>query len=187
MVNHSRSMRRIGSTRSRRLRGEGGFTLVELIAIVVIVSILAGVAVPAMTNLDDSRGAAAGKQLLKDLTFARQRAVATGHRCWVVFDAPGDAWSILAEDPQNPGRSSAASVTDLATGRAYDISLAQDFTGVTISSADFDGGDEIGFDWLGRPFVNDSTELAADGSLTLNTGHVVRVAARTGHVWFEAP
>lgn len=158
-----------------------GFTLVELIAVLVIVGIMAGVAVPRLSNLGSSRSAMAGKQLLRDLSFARQRSIATGTVTWVVLDVAAGTWSILAEDPASPGRASATVITDMATNREYTITLGVNgFVGVSISSCDFDGGVEIGFDWLGRPRISDTTALAAQGFVVLSGGQRVNVEATTG-------
>ena len=54
-------------------RCERGFTLMELVAVLVIVAVLAAVAVPSLDAIDETRAAMAAKQLLRDLTFARLR------------------------------------------------------------------------------------------------------------------
>src|SRR5262245_23115160 len=103
----------------RPMHLDGGFTLIELITVVAIVAILAGVAVPILIGVSTARSAMAAKQVLRDMTFARQRAVATGAVSWVVFNAGAGTWSILAENPSSPGRAGAAVLNDMATGRPY--------------------------------------------------------------------
>ncbi|MCH8828973.1 MAG: GspH/FimT family pseudopilin [Planctomycetes bacterium] len=65
------------------------------------------------------RATLAARQLLRDLSFARQRAVATGTRSWVVFDTGNHSWSVLAEDPTTPGRTNASVIEDPATGQDF--------------------------------------------------------------------
>jgi len=167
---------------------DGGFTLIEMVAVIVVLAILAGAAVPTLSALNASRSAMAGKQLLRDLTFARQRAVATGTRCWVVVDANADTWSILSEDPASPGRAGATVITDMATGRPYTIVLnTSEFQGVGVASCNFDGASEVGFDWLGKPLNSASASLAADGSVVLTGGEQVQVRTHTGYVKYVAP
>jgi prepilin-type N-terminal cleavage/methylation domain-containing protein len=175
------------SATRRPSRGDG-FTLIELVAVMVIVAVLAAVAVPSLDAIGQTRAAMAARQLLRDLTFARQRAVATGTVSWVVFDPDAETWSVLGEDPAAPGRAGAALLTDPATGRNHVQQLdAGSFVGVQIVSAAFDGDVEVGFDWLGRPLNAAETALAADGTVTLSGGHVLRVAAMTGHTMYESP
>jgi type II secretory pathway pseudopilin PulG len=173
---------------SRRPDQGGGFTLIELIAVIVIVMILAGVAVPSLNPLAGTRGAAAARQLLRDATFARQRAVATGTRSWLVFNTGAHTWSILAEDPASPGRASAAVLEDPATGEPFVVSVdAVPFVGVQLQSVDFDTNVEVGFDWLGRPLNQTEAALTLPGSVVLTGNHTVSVAPETGHVDYTAP
>jgi prepilin-type N-terminal cleavage/methylation domain-containing protein len=166
----------------------GGFTLIELIAVIVVLAILAGAAVPTLSIMSSSRSAMAGKQLLRDMTFARQRAVATGTQCWVVLNVNAETWSILSENPLSPGRAGATVITDFATGRPYTITLdVNEFEGVGIASCDFDGGTEVGFDWMGKPLDSGSGALGADGTVNLTGGDQVLVRAHTGYIKYVAP
>ena len=173
---------------ARRPRTDGGFTLIELIAVIVILGILSIVALPAMNSMDDTRTTMASRQLLRDLTFARQHAVATGTVTWVVFNTGAETWQILEEDTSNPGRANATVMTDPATGQSYTITLGTDaYAGTEVVSAAIDADVEVGFDWLGRPLNAAETALAAQGVVTLNDGHVVNIAAETGYAEYVAP
>ena len=172
----------------RRLSRGGGFSLIELIAVMVIVGILAAVAAPVLSAATGARAAMAAKQLVRDLTFARQRAVATGTRSWVVLDTAADTWSVLAEDPSSPGRINAAVLTDPATSGPFVQSLGvNQFVGVQVVTAAFDGNVEIGFDWLGRPLNQTEAALAAQGSVTLSGSHVITVEVESGFVAYTPP
>ena len=162
--------------------------MIELIVVMVMTGVLAVAATVSLSNIGDTRGGMGAKHLLRDLTYARQRAVATGTVSWVVFDTAAETWSVLAEDPSSPGRSGATVLTDTATNADFTQTLnAGSFAGVEIVSASFDGDVEIGFNWLGQPLNAAETDLAAQGSVTLTGTHVVNVEALTGHLSYVAP
>src|SRR6266850_7093494 len=104
---------RLETWTSRRIARQGArrraaFTLIELIAVISITAILAAVAVPSMTSLSANRSTIAGKQILRDISFARERAMLTGTRCWLTFNAVTDTYSVLSENPASPGRGGAS-------------------------------------------------------------------------------
>lgn len=160
-----------------------GFTLVEMIAVLVVVAVLAVSAVPAMRSLGTSRGRLAAAQLGRDVSYARERAVATGTRTWVDLSTSAGTWSVLSESPASPGRAGATTLTDPGTGAAMTQRVgANTFAGIAITSANFDGSPSIGFDWMGRPLNLSASLLAADGSAVLTGGFTVTVRRGTGFV-----
>jgi len=166
-----------------RPRSGGGFTLIELVAVMVIIAILAGVAAPALNTMGSTRSTIASRQLVRDMTYARQRAVSTGTRVWVVFDTSAETWTLRTEVSATPGRSSAVDLTDPATGTVYMETLGTgSFKGVEIVSASFDGSAEVGFDWLGRPLNASESGLAAAGTVVLSDSNTIQVVAGTGHI-----
>lgn len=173
-----------GSDPIRRASSRGGFTLVELIVVIVIAAILAGAAVPAVSSLSTSRRRVAQRQLIRDFSYARQRAIATGARSWVVFSTGSQTWTVKAEPMGTPARSGAATLTDPATGKSFVQAMNADpFYGVQITAVNFDGGSEIGFNWLGQPLNVSETSLSSAGTVTLTGGLTVSVAVSTGTVY----
>jgi prepilin-type N-terminal cleavage/methylation domain-containing protein len=178
------------SNEPRRLSGDGGFSLIELVAVMVVVGIIAGTAVVSLSSTTGNRAAMAAKQLQRDMTFARQRAVATGTPSWVEFNSVDQTWTVRVEDPASPGRAGATVLTDPATNNSFVQALdASQFISVSLTSIDFDGEDWIGFDWLGRPLEKtaETTPLAAEGSVVLTGGHKITVEKDTGHVAYVSP
>lgn len=167
---------------TRHTRWGGGFTLPEMIVVMIITAILAVTAAPSILNLGTSRCSAAARQLVRDLTFARQRSIATGTRHWIVFNTSTQTWSILAENPASPGRAGATALTDLATGSAFAQRLNFDaFLGVSMTSVNIGSGSEVGFDWRGKPLNSSEADLASDGTVSLTGSSTVTINANTGY------
>jgi Tfp pilus assembly protein FimT len=156
----------------------------------VVVGIIAGTAVVSLSSTTGNRATMAAKQLQRDMTFARQRAVATGTKSWVEFNTGTQTWTVRTEDPASPGRTDATVLIDPATGGNFVQALdASQFISVQLTSVDFDGSDWIGFDWLGRPLemTGEATPLAGDGAVVLTGGHRVTVEKDTGHIAYVSP
>ncbi len=174
---------------ARRLGRGGGFSLLELAAVMVIVGIIAGTAVVSMTSMTGNLSAMAASQLHRDMTFARQRAVATGTRSWLQFDTGAQTWTVRVDDTATPGWAASLVLTDPATGGSFvqPVNTGR-FLGVTMTAVNFDGTDWIGFDWLGRPLKKNgpppTTPLAGAGSVTFSGGEQITVDKDTGHIVF---
>lgn len=159
-----------------------GFTLVELIAVISILGIMSVTAVVAISGTDASRARAAGRALARDLTFARDRALATGRGTWVSFTVGTSSYSVLAENPLVPGRVGAVAIVDPATGGSFVGRLGQrESAGVAIQSVTVPGGgNDIGFDWLGRPQNAAGTRLTSNATVALSNAVTVTVSAGAG-------
>lgn len=167
-------------TASRRC----GFTLIEMIAVVVVLGVLSVTAAVSMSGTDAARANAAARFVARDLSFARERALATGATTWVVFNVGGNSYSVLAEDPAAPGRAGALTITDPATGQAF-VSRLSDaaFAGVSLSAVSIPGGgNDLGFDWMGRPINAAGSRATTNVTITLSASQTVTVTAGAGVV-----
>jgi Tfp pilus assembly protein FimT len=158
-------------------------------AVMVVVGVLAGAAVVSVSSSSGNRSTMAAKQLLRDMTFARQRAVATGTPTWVEFNTVAQTWTIRAE-VAGGDRATAYILTDPGTNAGFVQELdAGQYVGVQLTTVDFDTEDWVGFDWLGRPLdkSGEATPLTADGSVVFTDNHQITVDRATGHITYVPP
>jgi prepilin-type N-terminal cleavage/methylation domain-containing protein len=161
--------------------GQPGFTLIELITVVVILAVISAVALASLSNTSSSRSAVAARQVLRDLSYARERAIATGIRTWVSFSTATSSYSVLTEIIGNPGRSHAVVLPDPSGQGSYIQTLnVNQFAGIALTGAAFDSSAQIGFTWIGQPLNGAETNLAAPGVVTLTGGRTVTVQVGTG-------
>jgi len=167
----------------RPLMRSAGFTLIELIAVMVVVSLLSAVVVPTLSDMTSARQASAGTRLLHDLNQARQITMARGVRTWVTFDTTAESYTLFIEDADNPGRANRSVMDNQVQGGTFTVALNTGlYNGGGIDSVSLNGGAEVGFDYLGRPLDESETLLAANGSVTLVGSHVITITARTGYM-----
>lgn len=161
-----------------------GFTLHELVSVMVLLAILAAASVPAIGGLESRRQRMAANAAAETIAFARQVAVASGARTWVAFDVDDDLIRLYREDGSDPGRDGRVLMIDPALQAAFEQDLgAGAYRGGGLDAIEI-GVDsiEIGFDYLGRPLLEDETRMTTDALITLNGGHLVVVKGHTGHV-----
>jgi len=146
----------------RPIRSHAGFTLIEIIVVMVILSIAALLAVPMLGNAADFQVKSAAAQIASDLDYARGLAVTHQKVFSVVFDPSKETYKIqdvsgnLVSHPVRPG------------GFHVDFTRDSRLSRVNISDADFDGDTTLTFDYLGAPYSGSGTAVPLNaGSITL--------------------
>ena len=161
-------------------RSQSGFTLIELVLIVFVVTVLAAVASVALQDFGTIKLSSATRKLASDIEFTRRLATAKQTRSAVTLAAT--SYSVyedygtlnLARDPVGGGNF----VVDYTSARY------QDFAGVTLSTLLPAG--VVKFNSLGSPLRSDDTALpAAEGKITVMLGGNARtlcIEPNTGKV-----
>jgi type II secretory pathway pseudopilin PulG len=149
-----------------------GFTLLEVLLMVILGIILASVAMPSAHTFDDQRVASAARILGSDIEFARARALATSLHHRILVELHLDRYKV--ESPVG------TPLLEPLTRKPWIRELATH--GIDITATDFNGFTALVFDPSGKP--------NSGGSFTFQKGTfraVIKVAAVTGEVTLELP
>ena len=163
-------------------RDRNGFTLVEIIIVVVILGIAAMMAVPMLSSAADMQVRSAANRIAADLDYTKNLAITHQGRYSMVFDVSGESYEIREADGtsvKKPLTGESSFVVDFST----DSRLSQ----VNIVSADFDSdsSDTITFDYLGSPYSGTTANPLNSGRITLQANTftlTVDVEPVTGYV-----
>ncbi|MEQ1600629.1 MAG: GspH/FimT family pseudopilin [Methylophilaceae bacterium] len=144
-----------------------GFTIVELVAVMVITGILAAVAAPRFIGADAFEARGSYGTLLATLRYAQKTAIAQRKPVYAKLDTAAHVVCLgYTSNCSSP-------LIDPATQAAYTKTLSNNLT-LTASSA------TLGFDGLGRPLPN------AQATFTLQNAaestRTITVEAETGYV-----
>jgi len=160
------------------LCGKGhGFTIVELLIVVVILSIVALTAIPMMSSAASIQIRSAANMIAADLEYARSMAISRGQNHSVVFDKNTDSYKIVDQGGtviQHPVKKGFTYVVDFRT----ESRLSR----VDITNAVFNGDQIVVFDCLGSPDSGGAVNLQAGGIST-----TITVEPVTGFVSISTP
>jgi prepilin-type N-terminal cleavage/methylation domain-containing protein len=137
----------------------GGFTLVEVVIVIVILSIAALIAVPMMSSAASFQIRSAANMIAADLEYARSMAISRGQNYSVVFDQAAESYKIidqLGNTIQHP----------VKKGFDYVIDFQNDsrLSRVDIAKVDFNATSTVQFDCLGSPDNGGAVVIQAGGT-----------------------
>ena len=156
-----------------------GFTLIEVIMVVIIIGIAAAVVVPMMSSAGSMQIRAAVNMVAADLEYAKSMAISRGQPYSVVFDKATETYRVVDQAGsviQHPVRKGFNYVVDFRSDTRIDE--------VDIVDASFDATSKVTFDYLGSPYNGSSTPLNS-GVVTLRSQGItktVRVEPVTGFI-----
>jgi prepilin-type N-terminal cleavage/methylation domain-containing protein len=130
-----------------------GFTLTEILCVVVILGIASAVILPQLGTRADLKAASAARVMMADLMYAQNRAISRQSPQYVVFDVAAKKYSLQEGSPLT-------TLTHPVNRTPYEIVFGSKGTNgmedITLVSADFDSGEIVAFDELGAPYAYDA-------------------------------
>lgn len=147
--------------RSQRQQGTGGgFTLVEIIVVVVILAIASLVAIPVFSSGADMQVRSAANKIAADLDYAKGLAITHQKNYTVVFTPSSESYQVQDETGtpvKHPMRPDDDFIEDLDADRRL--------SKVDIISTTLDS-DSVTFDYLGAPYSGGSP-LSSVGQIAI--------------------
>lgn len=161
---------------TRPARRARGYTLVEVLMVVVIVGIAAAVVVPQMLEAGSMQIQSAGRMVIADIIYAQNEAIAQQANRKLVFDPAQNSYKITDASGNalaSSWRMGGGGTTD------YTVSFTGDsrFDRVKLSAAAFNNATTLEFDPLGGPLAGGTVDLVSG-----NLKYRISVADYTGRV-----
>lgn len=125
---------------------QGGFTLVEVLMVLLILGIAATIVIPMINDTSDMQVTSAARQIASTLMYAQTASISTQDQYQVVFDTGSNSFEV--QD------SLGAVIVDPVVGNPYQIEYPNDkrTRNVSIETVNFDGSSIVWFDRLGAPY-----------------------------------
>ncbi len=149
-----------------------GFTLIELIAVIVIIIIAAMLAIPMFSSAAGMQVRAAADMIAADLEYAKSMAISRQKTYTVTFDEAAESYDI---------RDASGIISHPVTHRDYLVNFGADsrVDRVNIVDADFGSSEQVSFTYLGSPDPDNGGTVTLSADTETMT---VTVGAVTGYV-----
>lgn len=148
-----------------------GFTMIELMIVMVILAIAAAIVVPMASSAGSMQLRAAVNMVAADLEYAKSMAISRGQRYAVVFDSTTESYRITDEAGTTISH-------PVKIGFPYAVDFRNDgrLSQVNIVTANFDGVGTVSFDYLGSPYHGTAGSAGPlnSGVISLQAGGVTR-------------
>jgi prepilin-type N-terminal cleavage/methylation domain-containing protein len=155
----------------------GGFTLMEMMVVVVIIGLMAAMIVPNLANSTETMSQSAARTVMADLEYAQGEAIMTQTSVLVTFTPTTNSYSLTVP-------SETRALIHPITKQPYtvDFDTTSGLEGVALKAANFHNLQTVTFSPLGAP-DNDGTVTVLAGTHTW----VVTVAPVTGRITAAEP
>jgi prepilin-type N-terminal cleavage/methylation domain-containing protein len=150
--NHINSWRQYSEEDLRKMKAilRKGFTLIELIMVMVIVAILAAIAIPRFDSFYSIKLDGNMKKIVSDIRYCQQMAVSRHGNCRIVFDTAADTYT-AQEQLVTSGPWSGVKDPFTRANLVMNYRSDPQYRGIDIASANFNSSNVLLFDWQGAP------------------------------------
>jgi len=147
-----------------------GFTLIEILVVVVILGIAAAIIVPHIGSRSDLKATSAARLMMADLIYVQNRSISQQKWHYVQFDTATNSYKVM--DQVSPTQNIITHPVEqspfvVAIGAAGPAPLRD----VNINTVNFDGQKTIAFDEMGTPYAynpgTNVTTALTSGTITL--------------------
>lgn len=154
-----------------------GFTLTELVLVIVLTLILTSVAIRGLSGLSSWRAAASVRRVQADVLFARNQALLSSRRTLCAFDLGNQTYEIQQESTPASGPITATVIDHPLTDEPWQVALADLSGQMGISSAPTP---TFGFGPDGVPVETSGARVSDDISVVFSNGATLTVLAGSG-------
>jgi prepilin-type N-terminal cleavage/methylation domain-containing protein len=153
--NHINTWRQYSEEDVRKMKEilRKGFTLIELVMVMVIIGILVSLAIPRFDSFYSIKLSGAMKKAIGDIRYVQQMAISRHTNARVVFNKTTDVYT--AEEETAPGSNTWIKIKSPFTRGDLTVNYASDpqYRGINITNANFNSSNSLQFNWLGEPLA----------------------------------
>jgi prepilin-type N-terminal cleavage/methylation domain-containing protein len=151
--NHINSWRQYSDEDVRKMKAilQKGFTLIELVMVMVIIAILAAWSIPRFDSFYSIKLSGAMKKVISDIRYVQQVAIARHTNTRIVFNKTTDVYAAEEESPA--GSNSWISIKSPFARGDLTVNYATDpqYKGIDITNVNFNSSNTLQFKWQGDP------------------------------------